>query len=90
MGTHDEPDAANQRYELLISNMARRNYMGSIVMPTPDGATATYEYQGVMLPNFTMRTTPNEPNRRLGDLGSDDERGRALRSAYTEILLDEG
>ena len=53
--------------ELLISNMARQNYMGRIVMPTPDGATATYEYKGVPLPDFIMRTTPNEPNRRLGD-----------------------
>lgn len=53
--------------ELLISNMARRNYLGRVVMPTPDGATATYEYQGLPLPVFTMRTTPNEPNRRLGD-----------------------
>ncbi len=53
--------------ELLISNMARQNYMGRIVMPTPDGATATYEYNGVPLPEFIMRTTPNEPNRRLGD-----------------------
>ena len=53
--------------ELLISSMARQNYMGRIVMPTPDGSTAIYEYKGVMLPEFTMRTTPNEPNRRLGD-----------------------
>ncbi len=53
--------------ELLISNMARQNYMGRIVMPTPDGATATYEYKGVPLSDFIMRTTPNEPNRRLGD-----------------------
>lgn len=53
--------------ELIISNMARRNYLGRVVMPTPDGATAIYEYQGLPLPVYTMRTTPNEPNRRLGD-----------------------
>ena len=53
--------------EVLISNMARRKYMSRITMPTPDGATATYDYQGLALPVFTIRTTPNEPNRRLGD-----------------------
>ncbi len=53
--------------EVLISNMARRKYMSRITMPTPDGATATYDYQGLALSGFTMRTTPNEPSRRLGD-----------------------
>jgi len=51
-----------------ISNMARRQYMGLLKMNDTDGSDATYIYNYLDLPVFSVRTSPNDPNYQLYDL----------------------
>jgi hypothetical protein len=67
-GTSMGPLQQGDDNHLYISNMAREKYFSRVRFGQPDGSDAQYEFKAVALPRFSVRTLPNSPNFRLGDL----------------------
>jgi hypothetical protein len=55
-------------HNLYISNMGREKYISRVTFGQADGSDAQFEFKALPLPRFSVRTAPNDPNYRLGDL----------------------
>ena len=67
-GTSMGPLQQGDDNNLYISNMAREKYFSRVTFGKPDGSDAQYEFKALVLPRYSIRTLPNSPNFRLGDL----------------------